>query len=94
MISFMCLSGLLLDAFAQRWEDAVSGAPAVCSSHLASRIPVSRQQEGAVLFPQTITNRRAAPSPLYSPFQIPLVIKINAKDKSKALVYDEDLSHS
>lgn len=69
MISFMCPSGLLLDAFAQRWEDAVCGAPAACSSHLASRIPVSRQQEGAVLFPQSITNRGAAPSPLYSPFQ-------------------------
>lgn len=41
-------SGLLLGTFAQRREDAVNGAAAAGSSHPASRIPVSRQQEGAV----------------------------------------------
>lgn len=48
MSSLTCPSGLLLDTFAQRREDAVSGAAAAGSSHLASRIPVSRRQEGAV----------------------------------------------
>lgn len=44
---FLCPSWLLLDAFTQGWEDAVDGAAASCSSQLANRIPVSRQQEGA-----------------------------------------------
>lgn len=48
MASLLCPSGLFLDTFAQRWEDAVTGAAAACSCHLAAWISVSRQQEGAV----------------------------------------------
>lgn len=48
MSSLPCPSGLLVDAFTQRREDAVNGAAAACSSQLASRISLSRQQEGAV----------------------------------------------
>lgn len=57
--AFLCSSGLLLDAFAQRREDAVGGAPAACGSHLASWIPVSGHQEGTALFPSTKTPTNA-----------------------------------
>lgn len=46
----ICCSGLLLDAFAERWEDAVSRAPAACSRYSACWIPVSGHQEGTIMF--------------------------------------------
>lgn len=56
----MCSSGLFLDAFAKRWKDAVSGAPATCSSHLASWIPVSGHSEG-----KRLSEARISPPSLY-----------------------------
>lgn len=47
---FICCSGLLLDAFAERWKDAVSRAPAACRRYSACWIPVSGHQEGTVIF--------------------------------------------
>lgn len=50
MSTFMGLSGLLLDAFAEGGEDAVGGAPAARSCYSACWIPVSGRQEGTVVF--------------------------------------------
>lgn len=88
----MCFSGLLLDAFAKRREDAISRGPAACSSHLACWIPVSGHQEGTACSLRPRLSEEHYSHHLHFPFQIPLMIKQNAEAKMKATVYVEDLA--
>lgn len=50
-------SGLLVDAFAERWKDAVSRAPIACGCDSACWIPVSGHQEGAIIFLSACTQQ-------------------------------------
>lgn len=72
--TLMCSSGLLLDAFAKRWENAVCRAPATCGSQLASWILVSGHEKGTVLFFFKPVLSEEHYSPLFL-FQIPLMVK-------------------